>query len=318
MSSRESLRWEALFWLLVKAPLAHPDEPASAALEAEWLSAAAEAQEVQQLLSIDCSLAEADSGVQEHMTYSSNFLLQLDRPAVQYRSPRRAATILHLLPRRNSPPISEALDAEGLAACKAADVTVFAAYLGRLTATILLLLQMLRCAQGVKLPAVVCNRNLDEDTVTIEGHQGVAKATRPRMAHSLPLRFYRKGTARASEVIEQVSRSYYGSLISVVVDPFEFPELMNQLGLEANVFPAGAVHQLSENRVYPYPKGKPLTADAIQQWGQDVYQGRIKPWRTPGVTTTSNVFGQKRTATRNVSMANFPGGRIKMAGRDEL
>jgi protein disulfide-isomerase A1 len=51
------------------------------------------------------------------------------------------------------------------------------------------------------------------------------------------------------------ARNYYDSLTSVVVDPFVFPDLMGQLGLEPGVFPAGAVHELSKDRIYPYPKG---------------------------------------------------------------
>jgi protein disulfide-isomerase A1 len=114
------------------------------------------------------------------------------------------------------------------------------------------------------------------------------------------------------------ARSYYDSLTSVVVDPTEFPDLMGQLGLEPDVFPAGAVHQLSKDRIYPYPKGQSFSSDALQQWGLDVYQGRIKPWTPPGVTTTYEDLGPTRVATRKVSMANIPGVKIKIAGHDEL
>ena len=115
----------------------------------------------------------------------------------------------------------------------------------------------------------------------------------------------------------KLARNYYDSFTSVVVDPFQFPDLMGRLGLKPDVFPAGAVHQLSKNRIYPYPK-QTFSSDALQRWGLDVYQGRIKPWTPPGVTTTYEDLGPTRAATRKVSMAKIPGVKIKIAGRDEL
>lgn len=116
----------------------------------------------------------------------------------------------------------------------------------------------------------------------------------------------------------KLARSNFEWQTAVVVDPFEFPDLMGQLGLELGVFPAGAVHHLSKDRIYPYPKGQSFSSNAVQQWGLEVYQGRIKPWTPPGVTTTDERLGTTRTATRKISMANIPGVKIRIAGRDEL
>jgi protein disulfide-isomerase A1 len=120
------------------------------------------------------------------------------------------------------------------------------------------------------------------------------------------------------KALYKFARSYHDSLTSVVVDPNEFPDLVRQLGLEPDVFPAGAVHQLSKDRIYPYPKGRSFSSDALQRWGLDVYQGRIKPWTPPGVTTTYEDPGPTRVAARKVLMANIPGVKIKVAGHDEL
>lgn len=115
------------------------------------------------------------------------------------------------------------------------------------------------------------------------------------------------------------AKSYYDSMTIVVVDPLDFPGLMEKLGLEAGVYPAGAVHQLSKDRVYPYPKGKPFSANAVQKWGLDVYQGRVKPWTPPGVTTSYEDLEPTVAATRKVSIASgWPGVNIRVAGRDEL
>jgi protein disulfide-isomerase A1 len=120
------------------------------------------------------------------------------------------------------------------------------------------------------------------------------------------------------KALYKFARNYYDSLTTVVVDPFMFPDLMGQMGLEPGVFPAGAVHQLSKDRIYPYPKGRPFSSGAIQSWGLDVYQGRIKPWTPPGVTTTYDDLVPTRAATRKVSIGKIPGVKIKIAGHEEL
>lgn len=131
-----------------------------------------------------------------------------------------------------------------------------------------------------------------------------------------PTEVERQGLRKA---LYRFAKNYYDSLTTVVVDPLDFPDLMGKLGLEAGVFPAGAVHQLSTDRVYPYPKGRPYTSSAVQQWGLDVYQGRIKPWTPPGVMTSYDDPGPTVAATRRVSIASgFPGVNIRVAGRDEL
>lgn len=120
------------------------------------------------------------------------------------------------------------------------------------------------------------------------------------------------------EAVYNFAKSYYDSLTSVIVDPLEFPELVSNLGLEEGRFPAGAVHQLSKDRIYPFPRSTPLTPNAIQKWGLDIYQGRVKPWTPPGVTTTYENLSPTKVATRKVSIRSFPGMKIKIAGHDEL
>jgi protein disulfide-isomerase A1 len=88
------------------------------------------------------------------MSYPSVFLLKVDKPAVPYRGPRRAAayvtpiyqppnhwlistyslphlpnSMLHFVSRSARPAVTESLDATGLAALKTADETVFVAFL---------------------------------------------------------------------------------------------------------------------------------------------------------------------------------------------
>jgi protein disulfide-isomerase A1 len=126
--------------------------------------------------------------------------------------------------------------------------------------------------------------------------------------------------------LSKFAKSYHSSLTIVLVNPFDFPGLPSKLGLEKDpVYPAGAVHQLSNDRIYPYPKGMPLTPSALQKWGLDVYQGRLKHWMPEGGATTGvdDSGGKGRIqmgrATAHVSIAKgWPGVKIKVAGRDEL
>jgi protein disulfide-isomerase A1 len=122
------------------------------------------------------------------------------------------------------------------------------------------------------------------------------------------------------KTLYKFARSYYDSLVSVLVNPLEFPDLMGELGLDPDVLPAGAVHQLSNGHIYHYPKDKPLSPGAVQQWGLDVYQGRIKPWSPPGVTTSHQHHGLtvSASASAKLSVKSIPGVKIKIAGHDEL
>jgi hypothetical protein len=129
--------------------------------------------------------------------------------------------------------------------------------------------------------------------------------------------------------LAKFATSYDSTLTIVLVNPFDFPDLPSKLGLgEDPMYPAGAVHQLSNSRIYPYPKGLPITASALQKWGLDVYQGRVKAWAPEGseggVTAGGDDLGGNRgiqigRTTAHVSRAKgWQGVKIKIAGRDEL
>ncbi|KAI0378744.1 thioredoxin-like domain-containing protein [Hypomontagnella monticulosa] len=196
-------------------------------------------------------------------------------------------------------------------------------------------------AEGATPPIVKCFKPLDgdthdfrevSDTAALEGF--VKEASRPIIAELLPHNHQRlldRGWSMVyvfaateterSEIrkeLHSMARSYYKSLTMTTVDPLEFPDLPAKLGLDPAVLPAGAVHQLSKDRIYPYPKGMGWTSKELQTWGLDVWQGRIKPWTPPGVTTTYNDLGGRIKATQKISMRNIPGVKIRVGGRDEL
>ncbi|KLU88962.1 hypothetical protein, variant [Magnaporthiopsis poae ATCC 64411] len=128
--------------------------------------------------------------------------------------------------------------------------------------------------------------------------------------------------------LAKLAKSHRDSLTVVVADPFEFPGLPERLGLGSPLpspqgcHLSGALHQLSNDRVYPYPRGRPIDARSVQQWGLDVFQGRVRPWLPPGASTTTSFTdaGPTRVASRKLSIASIPGVKIKIAGygHDEL
>jgi len=128
--------------------------------------------------------------------------------------------------------------------------------------------------------------------------------------------------ARLRRELAGFAQGYFDSLTAVTVDPLYFPGLMARLGLAGDDYPAGAVHQLSTDRVYPYPRGRAFDARSLQGWGLGVFQGKIKPWTPPGATTAAAAAngngGPTKRATRRVSMHTQLGDYIKVAGRDEL
>lgn len=124
--------------------------------------------------------------------------------------------------------------------------------------------------------------------------------------------------AELRRTLHKSVKGNYESLTCVTVDHLEYPELQAKLGLEPGVFPAGAVHQLSTNRIYPYPRNLPVDSRSLQKWGLDVWQGRIKPWTPDGTTAASDNSRPGKAATRKVSIANIPGVNIRVGGRDEL
>ncbi|KAK0738205.1 thioredoxin-like domain-containing protein [Schizothecium vesticola] len=333
-----------------------PDEPKSAALETEWLAAAAESKD--RLISINCGDPDSSCDHEGVEPLPMIVLFNKGDAIAHYRGPARAAAILGFVARQKRPIVST-VRAEDLVAFKMADETVLVAYLdpddhapaeafadvamqyrdeftfGIVTDPTALL------TQKIVAPAVMCYKVIDGDTSKFAPFddlsrldEWVKEATRPVISELTVLNqkrllergwpmvylFAKKESERQQlrKTLYRFARSYYDSLTSVLVDPLEFPDLMPSLGLDPSILPAGAVHQLSKDRIYHYPRDKLLNPSTLQQWGLDVYQGRIKPWTPPGVTTSYDDLGPTRAANARVSIPTIPGVTIRIAGHDEL
>lgn len=101
-------------------------------------------------------------------------------------------------------------------------------------------------------------------------------------------------------------------LSSVVVDPVLYGDLQTRtLGLDPAHLPAGAVHQLTKDRVWRYPKRLAVTAQALQQWGLDVFLGKLKPWVPP---ERRGKEGEREPSELDL----LAGGAVKIKGTQRL
>jgi protein disulfide-isomerase A1 len=142
-----------------------------------------------------------------------------------------------------------------------------------------------------------------------------------------------------AENLRSFAKSYYNTLTCVVVDPLDFPDLPAKLGLEPGRYPAGSVHQLSKQRIFPYPYARGISPKELQAWGLDVWQGKVKPWKPrsgPGgkkkrkQKTTKTTGRKKKNKAANsgkentekvlkgLGFQNNAGIGIRVGGRDEL
>ncbi|KAH9238779.1 hypothetical protein K456DRAFT_1735633 [Colletotrichum gloeosporioides 23] len=193
---------------------------------------------------------------------------------------------------------------------------------------------------------VVCRKRDDASTHTSSSPDGLEawliEASRPlitdlsRATHERLLKrgwpmvyiFHPSAATRASirAQLSSFAKSQYASLTSVTVDPAYFPDLPGKLGLDParDGYPAGAVHQLSNGRVYRYPKDRGFTPKELQGWGLDVWQGRVKLWTPPGQEEPKEEkaggANVRIVGSSNLKVKNIPGLKIKIGGRerDEL
>ncbi|KAK2064176.1 hypothetical protein LY76DRAFT_657760 [Colletotrichum caudatum] len=334
---------------LIACDTNYPPQPSekSRLLEAEW-KAAQSATEFP-LSWIDNPADKLCAGLPDE--HPSIRLLRDGQPWVEYPGPRTSDEILRFLGRaeRSSQGPVATLSAEDVGSFKNVDDFVCIGHLSDATAR-----QAFETVASkywteftfgvVDSPdaaEVVCHKRDDESVHTRLVDDGleawVVETSRPVIAEltrSNHQRLLDRGwpmvyifspspQARASirGDLHAFAKKQYSSLTAVTVDPTYFPELPAKLGLNPaeDGYPAGAVHQLSNGRVYPYPKGRALTPRELQGWGLDVWQGRIRPWTPPGQEPENVVGGGVRiAATRNLKVKNIPGLKIRIGGRDEL
>ncbi|KAK4225520.1 thioredoxin-like domain-containing protein [Podospora fimiseda] len=333
-----------------------PDEPASAALEEEWTKVEESVENDDEednpvIHSIDCSSEGNICQLQQNMPdyFPSIWLLEKDKPLIEYLGARRADAILNFINRQSRPVVTELNSEEELNLFKTIDEVVFIAYLkaedergvfediaSKYSAEFTFGIYLGSTEDG-KQGEVKVYKKLDGDVVTKKGGVGdiqqfedwVKEVSRGVMEELTSLnkdRLIERGSPivylfgetetqrqKLRKTLYKFARDLYDSITTVIVNPFDFPKLMGSLGLEPDKFPAGAVHWLSKDEIYPYPKEKAFTRENVQSWGMNIYKGIIKAWNKKDGGEEAKT---RKVATRKIS--GIPGVNIKIAGRDEL
>ncbi|KAG4220195.1 hypothetical protein PC116_g31326 [Phytophthora cactorum] len=75
-----------------------------------------------------------------------------------------------------------------------------------------------------------------------------------------------------------VAKMYKEYLSFVTVDANEYGDLAAPLGLAPGVFPALSVQNPMFGKVFPYPRGRDITPEAIGAFLMDISQGKVKAW----------------------------------------
>ncbi|KAK1501513.1 hypothetical protein CTAM01_05737 [Colletotrichum tamarilloi] len=292
--------------------------------------------------------------------YPSVKLLRDGEPAVDYLGPITSDEILRFSDRARRPQVSS-VSIEEAESFGNSDVFVCVAHLGPDEPALRRAFEAVAQKHWAEFTfgivdtptsadaKVVCRKRDDESTHTrsaADGLEGwVLEVSRPVIAELTPLNHQRfidrawpivyifspstqtRASIRAD--LHDFAKKQYASLTPVTVDPNRFPDLPAKLGLGPDVaedaYPVGAVHQVSNGRTYPYPKGKAFTPRELQGWGLDVWQGRVKPWTPPAQEAVDDKAGSVKSNVRvlsshNLKVKNIPGLKIKIGGRerDEL
>ncbi|OHE93785.1 hypothetical protein CORC01_10911 [Colletotrichum orchidophilum] len=323
---------------------AKPAKEISKHLEAEW-EAARSSTEFPMAWIKHCADAPASA-------YPSIKLLRGDQPAVDFLGPLTSDEILRFVDRaRRSSQVPSRVPAEeaesfgnvdafvcvahlepGETALRKAFETVAQKYWAEFTFGVV-------DGSGTAEARVVCRKGDDTSTHTTTLADGleawVLEASRPVIAELTPLNHQRfidrawpivyifspstqvRASIRAS--LHDFAKKQYASLTPVTVDPNRFPDLPARLGLDPGVdgYPAGAVHQISNGRIYPYPRGKAFTPRELQGWGLDVWQGRVKPWTPLGQKPVEDDTAGGRSSVVGLHRSKV---KVRIGGRerDEL
>lgn len=291
-----------------------PSTAASQALESEW--AIATESEKKALMSIDCS--SAPSLCQEFSVISYPALRFFDGHGkmTPYRGPRRASSILSYLKRALRPPVTT-LDSEAkiasfqpsddhtvIARISPQDAHINAVY-AKLAAQYKDRLSFGVAAETVSAATatttISCFNNADgqhfsiTDLTPIDAlpkliqtclEPVIGAFTRAsetkylRSGKSLVFFFAATPAERDAYVdaMRAVAKMYKEYLVFVTVDAGEYGELAGPLGLVPGAFPALAVQNPMFGQVFPYPRSREITPEAVGGFLMDIVQGKVKPW----------------------------------------
>ncbi|KAI2465625.1 thioredoxin-like domain-containing protein [Annulohypoxylon bovei var. microspora] len=286
-----------------------PSTIASKSLEPEWTSAVES--EKKGLMSIDC--ASAKSLCQEFSIISYPALRFFDGHGkmTSYRGPRRASSILSYLKRAVRPSITTLKSESKITKFQSGDDYTVIAQINAQEPHIKTAYEKIASqyqdrlsfgsAETTSATTVSCYNNRDVQQFTVADLTGIdalpkliesclepviGEFTRAnemkylQTGKSLVFYFITSSQERDSYVaaMRSVAKMYKEYLSFVTVDAGEYGDLAAPLGLVPGAFPALSVQNPMFGQVFPYPRAKQITPEAVGGFLMDIVQGKVQPW----------------------------------------
>ncbi|OTA99877.1 hypothetical protein M426DRAFT_324763 [Hypoxylon sp. CI-4A] len=286
-----------------------PSTAASQALEPEWMSAVES--EKKGLISIDC--ASATSLCQEFGVISYPALRFFDGhgKTTSYRGPRRASDIISYLKRAVHPSVRTLNSEAKIAKFQSSDDYAVVARINTQDSHVRTAFDKLASQYHDRLSfgraetegatMVSCYNNRDGQQFTVSDLSAIdallrlvescltpvigefTRASEMKYLQSgKSLVFYFTTTSADRDAyvaaMRSVAKMYKEYLTFVTIDAGEYGDLAIPLGLMPGAFPALSVQNPMFGQVFPYPRSKKITPEAVGGFLMDIVQGRVKPW----------------------------------------
>ncbi|KAI0133370.1 hypothetical protein F4776DRAFT_664129 [Hypoxylon sp. NC0597] len=297
-----------------------PSTAASQALEPEWTSATES--EKKTLISIDCSSASSLCREFDVMSYPALRFFDGHGKMTSYRGPRRASSILSYLKRAVRPSVTPLNSEEKITAFQSSDDYAVVARINAQDPHIKTIYNTLASqyrdrlsfgsAETQAASAVSCYNNRDGQQFTVSDLSSIdalpkliescltpvigefTRASEMKYLQSgKSLVFYFTTTPQERDtyvdLMRSVAKMYKEYLSFVTVDAGEYGDLAAPLGLAS--VPGLSVQNPMFGQVFPYPREKNITPEAVGGFLMDIVQGRVKPWDGTISTDEASRYG---------------------------
>ncbi|KAI1456506.1 thioredoxin-like domain-containing protein [Annulohypoxylon moriforme] len=286
-----------------------PSTAASQALEPEWTSAVES--EKKALLSIDCASTKSLCEEFGIISYPALRFFDGHGKITSYRGPRRASSILSYLKRAVRPSITTLTSETKITKFQSSDDYAVVARINVQEPHIRAAYEKIASqyqdrlsfgsAETTGASTVSCYNNRDGQQFTISDLTGIdalpklissclepviGEFTRAnemkylQAGKSIVFYFVTSSKERDDYVaaMRSVAKMYKEYLSFVTVDAGEYGDLAAPLGLVPGAFPALSVQNPMFGQVFPYPRAKKITPEAVGGFLMDIVQGKVQPW----------------------------------------
>lgn len=154
--------------------------------------------------------------------------------------------------------------------------------------------------EGVTFPAIVLFKSFDEGKVIHNGKidgdeikkfaeiastpligEIVPETFQTYMSSGVPIAYIFAQTEELqkslSDTLRPVAEKFKGKVNFATIDAAIFGAHATNVNLEADKFPAFAIHQTSGNKKFPYDQDKEITAEAIESFVSQYVDGKLEP-----------------------------------------